>query len=125
MSEKRFTWKTEKLQHLDDEILMVVDNENKEWKGHILNIVDLLNFQNTQIKILKEENDQLNKELEIAKNEYLKLMEKNCKTETSENVKLSFSEFVEKYKYKRSEQIIAYELYLILKKLDELEGNVV
>ena len=41
MSEKRFTWKTEKLQHFDDEVLLVVDNENKEWKGHILNIVDL------------------------------------------------------------------------------------
>lgn len=41
--EKRFTWKTEKLQHLDDEVIMVVDNENQEWKGHILNIVDLLN----------------------------------------------------------------------------------
>lgn len=40
---ERFTWKIEKLQHSDDEILLVVDNENKEWKGHILNTVDLLN----------------------------------------------------------------------------------
>ena len=45
MSEKRFTWKVEKLQHLDDEVIMVVDNENKDWKGHILNIVDKLNEQ--------------------------------------------------------------------------------
>ena len=45
MSEKRYTWKTEKLQHLDDEVIMVVDNENKDWKGHILNIVDKLNEQ--------------------------------------------------------------------------------
>lgn len=43
MIKKRFTWKSEKLQHLNDEILLVVDNENKEWKGHILNVVDLLN----------------------------------------------------------------------------------
>ena len=42
---KRFTWKTEKLQHLDDEVIMVVDNTNKEWKGHILNVVDKLNEQ--------------------------------------------------------------------------------
>ena len=45
MSEKQFTWKVEKLQHLDDEVIMVVDNENKDWKGHILNIVDKLNEQ--------------------------------------------------------------------------------
>ena len=57
MSEKRFTWKTEKLQHFDDEVLLVVDNENKEWKGHILNIVDLLNE-------LTEENEQLKQELQ-------------------------------------------------------------
>lgn len=33
---------------------------------------------------------------------------------------LSFAEFIKKYKYKRSDEVIAYELYLILKKLDEL-----
>ena len=52
MNEKRFAWKTEKLQHSDDEVLLVVDNANKDWKGHILNIVDLLNE-------LCEENEQL------------------------------------------------------------------
>lgn len=56
MSEKRFTWKTEKLHHLDDEVIMVVDNTNKDWKGHILNIVDLLNG-------LAEENEQLQKQI--------------------------------------------------------------
>ena len=55
MSEKRFSWKTEKLQHSDDEVIMVVDNANKEWKGHILNIVDKLNE-------LSEENEKLKKE---------------------------------------------------------------
>ena len=60
MSEERFTWKVEKLQHLDDEVLLVVDNENKEWKGHILNIVDLLND-------LNDENEQLRQELKEIK----------------------------------------------------------
>ena len=60
MNEKRFTWKTEKLQHLNDEVIMVVDNENKDWKGHILNIVDKLNK-------LAEENEQLKKELKRCK----------------------------------------------------------
>ena len=78
MSEKRFTWKTERLQHSDDEVLIVVDNENKDWKGHILNIVDLLNHlsqENENLIIgnknlmkkneqLKEENEQLKKQLE-------------------------------------------------------------
>ena len=50
MSEKRFSWKTEKLQHLDNEVIMVVDNANKEWKGHILNIVDMLNEQEQKIQ---------------------------------------------------------------------------
>ena len=59
MSEKRFSWKTEKLQYLDDEVIMVVDNENKDWKGHILNIVDLLNKQQATIQSLKEDNDTL------------------------------------------------------------------
>lgn len=65
MSEKRFTWKTEKLQHLDEEVLMVVDNENKEWKGHILNIVDMLNElsdDNRQLKkLLKGNNEKFGK----------------------------------------------------------------
>lgn len=54
MIKKRFTWKTEKLQHLNDEVLLVVDNANKDWKGHILNVVDLLNQ-------LHQENEQLQK----------------------------------------------------------------
>lgn len=52
MIKKRFTWKSEKLQHLNDEVLLVVDNTNKDWKGHILNVVDLLNQ-------LHQENEQL------------------------------------------------------------------
>ena len=60
MNEKRFAWKTEKLQHSDDEVLLVVDNANKDWKGHILNIVDLLNE-------LCEENKQLKNELRKEK----------------------------------------------------------
>lgn len=54
MSEKRYTWKTEKLQHLDDEVIMVVDNEDKDWKGHILNIVDRLNEQQFIIEDLQD-----------------------------------------------------------------------
>ena len=33
---------------------------------------------------------------------------------------LSFEDFIEKYKYNRSDEVIAYELYLIIKKLEEL-----
>lgn len=36
---------------------------------------------------------------------------------------LSFKDFIEKYKYNRSDEIIAYELYLIIKKLEELTEN--
>lgn len=54
MCEKRYTWKTEKLQHSDDEVLLVVDNENKDWKGHILNIVDRLNEQQFIIEDLQD-----------------------------------------------------------------------
>lgn len=61
---KRFSWKTEKLEHLNDEVLVVVDNTNKEWKGHILNIVDLLNEQQARIKELEEENDILEQKLQ-------------------------------------------------------------
>lgn len=34
---------------------------------------------------------------------------------------MTFDEFKEKYKYKRSDEIIAYELYLIIQKLDEIK----
>lgn len=75
MNEKRFSWKSEKLQHLDEEVLMVVDNANKEWKGHILNVVDKLNELNDErmmykttidkrIVELEEENVTLKKKLE-------------------------------------------------------------
>ena len=97
MSEERFTWKTEKLQHLDDEIIMVVDNENKEWKGHILNIVDKLNElaeENDNCKndyrelfsnyvALEEKNEQLQKE-----NSILNKNEDDLKECTIENIKL-------------------------------------
>lgn len=33
---------------------------------------------------------------------------------------LSFEDFISKCKYKRSDEVIAYELYLIIKKLEEL-----
>lgn len=65
MKYERFTWKTEKLQHSDDEVIMVVDNENNEWKEHILNIVDMLNElsdDNQQLKkLLKENNEKFGK----------------------------------------------------------------
>lgn len=75
MKYERFTWKAEKLQHLDDEVIMVVDNANKEWKGHILNIVDMLNELNDErmmykttidkrIAELEEENEQLRKQIQ-------------------------------------------------------------
>lgn len=76
MNEKRFSWKTEKLQHSDDEVIMVVDNTNKEWKGHILNIVDLLNN-------LAEENEQLQKV-----NSILNMNEDDLKECTLENIQL-------------------------------------
>ena len=60
MIKKRFSWKTEKLQNLNDEILLVVDNTNKEWKGHVLNVIDLLNS-------LAEENEQLKQQIKIEK----------------------------------------------------------
>ena len=60
MIKKRFSWKTEKLQNLNDEILLVVDNTNKEWKGHVLNVIDLLNS-------LAEENEQLKQQIKIKK----------------------------------------------------------
>lgn len=60
MSENRFSWETEKLQHSDDEVIMVIDNANKEWKGHILNIVDLLNEQEAIIITLKRRLEKIN-----------------------------------------------------------------
>ena len=85
MSEKRFIWKTEKLQHSDDEVIMVVDNANKDWKGHILNVIDMLNELNDERMIykttidkriveLEDENEQLKEErnyFERKKCEYL------------------------------------------------------
>lgn len=86
MIKKRFTWKSEKLQHLNDEVLLVVDNENKEWKGHILNVVDLLNN-------LTEENEQLRHEIEIEKkwqlekdNYYVKIKEENERLQKENNI---------------------------------------
>lgn len=77
MKYERFSWKTEKLQNLNDEILLVVDNTNKEWKGHVLNVIDLLNS-------LAEENEQLKHQIEIEKKwqlekdrYYVKIKEEN------------------------------------------------
>ena len=67
MSENRFSWETEKLQHSDDEVIMVIDNANKEWKGHILNIVDLLNEQEAIINKLQEENASLKQRIRDIK----------------------------------------------------------
>ena len=36
------------------------------------------------------------------------------------NEKLSFDEFKKRYQYNRSDEVIAYELYLIIKKLEEI-----
>ena len=71
MSEKRFTWKTEKLQHSDDEVIMVVDNANKDWKGHILNVIDMLNELNDERMMYKTTIDKRIVELE-DENEQLK-----------------------------------------------------
>lgn len=75
MSEKRFIWKTEKLQHQDGEVLLVVDNENKEWKGHILNIVDLLNEQQATIEHLTKSRDRWSKSAKLH-SEYFNCLEK-------------------------------------------------
>ena len=64
MSEKRFTWKTEKLQHSDDEVIMVVDNANEDWKGNELNDERMM-YKTTidkRIVELEEENEQLKEE---------------------------------------------------------------
>lgn len=75
MKYERFTWKTEKLQHLDDEVIIVVDNANKKWKGHILNVVDLLNEQQATIQSLKEENEVLLENL-FERQEYFRKSDK-------------------------------------------------
>ena len=36
---------------------------------------------------------------------------------------LSFEDFIEKYKYENAFSLISYELYLIIKKLEELTEN--
>lgn len=73
MSEKRFTWKIVKLQHLDDEVIMVVDNENKEWKGHILNIVDLLNEQQSLITALEKEHKRQQNQIKLLNKQLSKI----------------------------------------------------
>ena len=67
----RFTWKTEKLQHSDDEVIMVVDNANEDWKGHILNVIDMLNELNDERMMYKTTIDKRIVELE-DENEQLK-----------------------------------------------------
>ena len=77
MKYERFTWKTEKLQHSDDEVIMVVDNANEDWKGHILNVIDMLNKLNDErmmykttidkrIVELEEENERLRTQLMLC-----------------------------------------------------------
>lgn len=39
------------------------------------------------------------------------------------NTPLSFEEFLKKYSYKRSDEIIAYELYLIIQSLKMMRGT--
>ena len=75
MSEKRFSWKTEKLQHSDDEVIMVVDNANKEWKGHILNVVDKLNELNDERMMYKTTIDKRIVELEEENEKLRRLFE--------------------------------------------------
>ena len=77
MSEKRFSWETEKLQHSDDEVIMVVDNANKDWKGHILNIVNLLNNFAEQNEQLRKYNKQLKERLERINGGYGHLTHRN------------------------------------------------
>ena len=36
---------------------------------------------------------------------------------------LSFEEYKEKYRYKRSDEVIAYELYLILKRIEGINDT--
>ena len=98
MSEKRFTWKTEKLQNLNDEILLVVDNTNKEWKGHVLNVIDLLNS-------LAEENEQLKQEHKIAIDEMIT----DYKNLEKENEQLQKEK--EYYREYALQYLLEYDLY--------------
>lgn len=99
MKYERFTWKAEKLQHLDDEVIMVVDNANKEWKGHILNIVDMLNELNDErmmykttidkrIAELEEENEKLRKYLQMQKKKVSYEAKEECGVELERGVPL-------------------------------------
>ena len=40
-----------------------------------------------------------------------------------DNERLTFEEFIKKYKYKRSDEIIAYELYLIIQHLKRMNNG--
>lgn len=61
MSEKRFIWKC------DDENCQIYDTKKKKAYFNV-EVVDLLNEQQTTISALKEENEQLRLELETHKN---------------------------------------------------------
>lgn len=78
MSEKRFIWKTEKLQHSDDEVIMVVDNANKDWKGHILNVIDMLNELNDERMIYKTTIDKRIVELEDENEQLRQTIQEVC-----------------------------------------------
>lgn len=87
MKYERFTWKTEKLQHSDDEVIMVVDNANKDWKGHILNIIDMLNEQEDIINELKETNNAMYKRLKEQSDIIYQLTQKLKKHMTEKELK--------------------------------------
>lgn len=108
MKYERFSWKTEKLQNLNDEILLVVDNTNKEWKGHVLNVIDLLNS-------LAEENEQLKQQIKIEKKwqlekdrYYVDLHKKYDKLE-KENEQLQKEK--EYYREYALQYLLEYDLY--------------
>ena len=125
MIKKRFTWKSEKLQHLNDEVLLVVDNENKEWKGHILNVVDLLNQ-------LHQENEHLiigNKNL-MKKNKQLQKKNKFLEENVDDYHNVLF-DLHEKYdKLEKENEKLRNELYYcekfryqVFQRLNELNGD--
>ena len=87
MKYERFTWKTEKLQHSDDEVIMVVDNANKDWKGHILNIIDMLNEQEDIINELKETNNAMYKRLKEQSDIIYQLTQKLKKKKKEKELK--------------------------------------
>ena len=109
MKYERFTWKTEKLQHSDDEVLIVVDNANEDWKGHILNTVDMLNKLNDERMMYRTTIDkrivELEKDIDIYKYEEKKHSESARKL-YEENEKL------------RNENERLRQLYEVLDKLD-------